>query len=374
MDNRMLALMEQQSLDPQTLALLQVMKGNSNPTVGQAALTGNVEADRLLQHQQGARQRQRSITSPIPQGLGKYAPIAGALRGFAGQMQGRADDRKQEDLYQRIQQVEAQKKEEALQIQMQTRQRQEAEAIAARQRELADAEQASQYEIKQEQAKALAKQNAAIAEYQYGLDNPEPVAPSKPSAYAEKNAAVQRANSLPPGEERNQALLMADGGDIVTHEADQVEAQETQKLKARENETALGILNKLLDPANAGAMASATGGMEGGTFGDMKNAAFNQPAVDWANAYEGFKNISTLDNMGRMSGILSDSDIKILSGAALGGISRTSGEADMKAGLEAFQRYYQAGAVPPGAYQALEANPQMIGDFEQKYGFRPKGY
>lgn len=98
--------------------------------------------------------------------------------------------------------------------------------------------------------------------------------------------------------------------------------------------------------------------------------------------------ILTADNLKLMSGVLSESDIKILRNLAGGGLKRTRTEKRFRADVQAIRDEMAAKRVltvddkqastqqqaPAAAIEMLKQNPQFAGQFNAKFGFLPEGF
>lgn len=92
-----------------------------------------------------------------------------------------------------------------------------------------------------------------------------------------------------------------------------------QRDKAQEvRRRALDVVDRLLSPENQEALESATGSIQG------RIPSLFQSTVDLENDVELLKNLLTTENLDLMSGVLSESDIKMLRNLSAGGLELTS--------------------------------------------------
>lgn len=111
--------------------------------------------------------------------------------------------------------------------------------------------------------------------------------------------------------------------DVEAAERETQEFENVQKMKEAEMMQLYGLADRLLDPSIYGdkVYVAATGPLE--SMSPMLGAAMTfgadyQDVTNFRNDIQFLKDIATLDNLGRMTGVLSESDIKLLSQAATG--------------------------------------------------------
>lgn len=145
-------------------------------------------------------------------------------------------------------------------------------------------------------------------------------------------------------------------------------------------------LNLVKDLKESKGMSSAVG-WQSGIY-----TAPGSAASDFETKFEQLQGLLTMDNMGIMKGVLSDSDIKMIKAASAGlSLGMSEGEFTKRLGaienklaekLDATRaknsdlfeiQQPQAGSAPQQAVDYLNANPQFKAAFKQKYGYLPEG-
>lgn len=111
--------------------------------------------------------------------------------------------------------------------------------------------------------------------------------------------------------------------EVTTFEQGEEEAERMQKAIRAEMLQVVGITNKLLNPSvySDQVFEASTGALEGGNplFGaSMTFGADYQDVTNFTNDIAYLQDLSTLENLGRMTGVLSESDIALLRQAATG--------------------------------------------------------
>jgi hypothetical protein len=132
----------------------------------------------------------------------------------------------------------------------------------------------------------------------------------------------------------------------VKFNQEQIAAQEMQDSAQSERDQAVGIIDRLLSDENRGSLESATGSLQG------RLPSVRQGTVDWENDFAALNSLLTLDNLDRMSGVLSESDIKLLREAATGGLNLTSGDEAVVRRLNQIRAALAGGQVEQQAPQA----------------------
>lgn len=98
---------------------------------------------------------------------------------------------------------------------------------------------------------------------------------------------------------------------------------------------------------------------------------------------EEVSNLLTAENLDMMTGVLSESDIKILRDIGSGGIKRTRSVSDFEGRVKEMMRILGGvdlsggsgeGNAPQAAIDRLTQNPELAGDFKAKYGYLPAGF
>lgn len=362
-----------QGLDPATQGLVQALSAQRQQpkevTVRTAQMPASIEANNLQRHQDYTDDVRNDLTGLSP-GMGNFAPLAGVLKAYARARYDKGADATQEQLSEKVRaSLEAEQAQAA------------AAAQAERERKKADELAKREYELEQWQREQAAARQAQQAGFAHDRNMQGMKQQATGPTQQEQVAQIMQ---MPDGPEKRQAMLLV-APELVKDQDAQAAASQMQDKVAQENKNAAGLVDYLLAPENAEALQDATGSLEGGFFGTAKNALFNQDAVSWRNQYEGLSNLLTLDNLDRMTGVLSESDIKILSSAAMNGLDTTSDEGLVRDQLGALQRYYQAigaGGDPQGGAQTSPSSSgggltpeeqQELDMLRQKLGANPNG-
>lgn len=134
---------------------------------------------------------------------------------------------------------------------------------------------------------------------------------------------------------------------------------EQQRLASGELSRAYNLINTILDPERGGALGNITGPI------DSWMPTMRPSSADMQADIRELENLLTLGNLGRMSGVLSESDIKILSNAA-SGLSTAGSEKRTRDKLtEIQQRLAQNPRFQQATSEALsvhQAGPDLSAD------------
>tara|TARA_R110000851_G_C13057166_1_gene563684 strand:- start:90 stop:1466 length:1377 start_codon:yes stop_codon:yes gene_type:complete len=159
-----------------------------------------------------------------------------------------------------------------------------------------------------------------------------PPAASAPDLYAglsTQEAAILQSEQDQLGLERERAAAEEDrreqkaSREKTTFEQEAKESERMQEAIKAEMLQVVGITNKLLNPSvySDKVFEASTGAYEGGNplFGAaMTLGADYQDVTNFTNDISYLQDLSTLENLGRMTGVLSESDIMLLRQAATG--------------------------------------------------------
>ncbi len=306
-------------LDPQTQQLLRMFAQapRPQPTLG---ADSQIAMQRLANAQKQAAARQQGLQGSSEQyrAMGVAAPLVGGLRAWASTVAQNRDNARQEDLLQQVYAARQAEREQAAAAQA------EADRIAfEREKEL----QAS------DPRTALAMATFKETQERNRLDR-------------ERQRVI---------DEENRVKAAAD--DQRKQEAAQIKRDEIDEQARRQENLTNDIradIGYLLAPEQRGALESATGSIQG------MLPSVRQGVVDWENRWEGLKNRLTTENLKLMSGVLSESDIKLLSDVATGGVNLRSSDDQVIKQLDSIQG-------------KIGQSPQGVEDF---YGRKvmPEGY
>ena len=276
---------------------------------------------KLQNQQRDAAARQRAINPGNTAGFGRYAPLAGALKGIAAQYVRGKDDIKLEEAMQGYEQEQQRLYEQKV-----------AQARLAREQKLQDTEikQANAIELEQAKQAAIAANRAPIKPTGRDLIAHAKTLPPEQQAQflatfpegvaymAEmRGQKTREAINQPEGTEGRAAILRGSpqGRDTLDAEADASATAEINRLAAAEKDKALEIVTSLLSPERNGSMKAAVGPV------DSMFPTLLGKTADYELDFNALGDLLTMDNLGRMSGVLSESDIALLRAAATGGLS-----------------------------------------------------
>jgi hypothetical protein len=126
--------------------------------------------------------------------------------------------------------------------------------------------------------------------------------------------------------------------------------RESQKMDSagRENKLrGIQLVNRILDNKE---LKAVIGGMEGSHSIDSRQHMFDQLEINAIADIENLADILTGDNLGMMSGVLSESDMKIIANIAGGGLNRQRSlevfKADIMAIKEVLERAFSPDSAP----------------------------
>jgi hypothetical protein len=337
-------------IDPQVFGEVlrqesQNQPGLTNPK--QQILSPSIEEDKVRRQQQEMDQRQEGLRG-VDHGMREFAPIAGLLKGLAANMQRGKDNEDLDVLYGNVMASQEAEREQQAQAKAADEQKKAAAAEASYQRTRAD----GQADAERDSGYKIAEKNA---EHRAIKANRQPVQATNAEVKAGKVDQIM--NSAAPMQEKI-ALVAQIDPTVATSLMKIEESRVMETKKGQESGNTKALLSELLSPDNATAMKDATGNWQGSSW--YPTSLVNQDATTWQNKYEGLTDTLTLGNLDRMTGVLSESDIKLLRAAASGGMALTSDTATVQAQLEAIQRYYQAEEQMGATEQ--QAAPQMAGN------------
>ena len=119
----------------------------------------------------------------------------------------------------------------------------------------------------------------------------------------------------------------------IESEAEQVDAEQARQMVRDELVSALGVIDNLILKAPRNVVNAVTGPIEGAAEGASKTTyipfgASPQEAQDLINNINFLKSLQVMSNLGRLTGVLSDSDIALLQSAS-SGIDRRGSPEDL---------------------------------------------
>jgi len=132
---------------------------------------------------------------------------------------------------------------------------------------------------------------------------------------------------------------------LITPEQGQQEIEREQRAATQEQQTAISEANQIYDIANRllnSDMSAITGSV------DTLTPTFRAKSIQQESDAKALEDLLTLQNLGRMSGVLSESDIKILRQAATGGLNLAAGEVQYKNALRRIVGALQRSAESKG--------------------------
>lgn len=198
----------------------------------------------------------------------------------------------------------------------------------------------------------MTRQPQAAAQVRPPMRMPEATqTPDMYTGLSEQEAAILRAEQEQIGLERERAAaeeerrVKAEERDAKAAEREESAANEQEALAKNEALMALGLLRgRLLNPAVYGedVYAAATGPMEGKSEGASWTSylPFGASPAETQNFIDDFDNLNnllTVGGLGRMSGVLSESDIRLIRDAA-SGLKRTSSPQLIQARMAEIER------------------------------------
>lgn len=139
--------------------------------------------------------------------------------------------------------------------------------------------------------------------------------PAGPEYKAREAAAIQGGKESTPG---GQARVQADRAQAQQAESKAREAEAAQEKGMEVRRRAVALVDNLLDPQRRDALESATGSIQG------MLPSVRQSSADFEVDLEALNALLTSENLDMMSGVLSESDIKILRDVASGGLDMRS--------------------------------------------------
>ena len=139
--------------------------------------------------------------------------------------------------------------------------------------------------------------------------------------------------------------VAAEARAVEESEAEAEEAEQRKQLAKNEMLMALGVLQgRLLNPSvyNDDVYAAATGTIEGDQDGPsittfLPGGASPEQVQDFSDDFKNLNNLLTVGNLGRMTGVLSESDIALIRDAA-SGLNRTSSPDLLKIRMRAIEK------------------------------------
>ncbi|WNC74059.1 hypothetical protein RGQ13_08705 [Thalassotalea psychrophila] len=152
-----------------------------------------------------------------------------------------------------------------------------------------------------------------------------------------------------------------------------------------EQEATDGQVSQLDELIDAGKQALVSGNIDGNTGPmDAWLPDLTDDAQKTTGDFERFKELLTVENLDKMSGVLTDKDIQVLRSAASAldtGRYWTVNKAEVQRVLGNLQTKRKglrsnsgSGKAPMSALQYLYSNPNALGSFESKYGYKPEGF
>ncbi len=168
-----------------------------------------------------------------------------------------------------------------------------------------------------------------------------------------ENMAVSLSEIFPSADDAEMAELQSIVRNAESYEKGMESAQkrrESQKMDSagRENKLrGIQLVNRILDNKE---LKAVIGGMEGSHSIDSRQHMFDQLEINAIADIENLSDILTGDNLGMMSGVLSESDMKIIANIAGGGLNRQRSlevfKADIKAIKEVLERAFDPDSAP----------------------------
>lgn len=151
---------------------------------------------------------------------------------------------------------------------------------------------------------------------------------------AKANAPVSRKEQLEL--EKLQAQVDNTRSTTAARDAEEERNASEAANMAEERDSTVAMMNQSIDymlaPENRGALRAATGSIQGAL------PSVRQEVVDWENRFNFVQSALTADKLDLMTGVLSESDIRILRQLAAGGLTLRSSEDEIIGALEAFRR------------------------------------
>lgn len=208
-----------------------------------------------------------------------------------------------------------------------------------------------QMEIRKQQASApkpLTELQQKL-EFQMGV----PWADSTPEQRKEAFTAMQGSQS--PMEAINLQLKEAQ---LAQQQAKAADAQKQQSKTAGLKDTVVGLATELL---NHEGLDRSVGSLQGSAIGQALTV--NEESQDFINKFDQLKSLLTAENLDLMTGVLSESDIKILSDIAGGGLKLRGSEEAFRSELEKLGGVSSGSEVTTQAeYDALPSGAVYIED------------
>ena len=168
-----------------------------------------------------------------------------------------------------------------------------------------------------------------------------------------ENMAVSLSEIFPSADNAEMAELQSIVRNAESYEKGMESAQkrrESQKTDSagRENKLrGIQLVNRILDNKE---LEAVIGGMEGSHKIDSRQHMFDQLEINAIADIENLADILTGDNLGMMSGVLSESDMKIIANIAGGGLNRQRSlevfKADIMAIKEVLERAFDPDSAP----------------------------
>ena len=176
----------------------------------------------------------------------------------------------------------------------------------------------------------MTRQPQAAAQVRPPMRMPEATqTPDLYSGLSEQEAAILRAEQEQTGLERERAAaeeerrVKAEEREVKAAAREEEEFENVKKMKEAEMMQLYGLADRLLSPNiySDKVYAAATGPLE--SKSPMLGAAMTfgadyQTVTDFRNDLQFLQDIATMENLGRMTGVLSQSDIQLLAQAATG--------------------------------------------------------
>jgi hypothetical protein len=161
--------------------------------------------------------------------------------------------------------------------------------------------------------------------------------------------------------------------------AEALRVKQVQQKKGRAvKDNAYSLLKRISENDQLGdVVGSIEGAYDFRLFSDAESGLIND--------IEEVGNLLTAENLDMMTGVLSESDIKILRDIGSGGIKRTRSLSDFKERVSGMMKALGGADIsggdsskktgaPQAALVRLADNPDLADDFKAKYGYLPEGF
>jgi len=155
--------------------------------------------------------------------------------------------------------------------------------------------------------------------------------------------AVAKARANPQGNPLDEINLQLKQADLAKKQSEQKEIETKTEKAGKLKDTVISLAKDL---RNHKGLDRSVGSMQGSALGQA--LTFNEDSQDFNNKYNQIKSILTAENLDMMTGVLSETDIKILSDIAGGGLQLRGSEDAFKAELDKLIGSSNSQEIPEG--------------------------